>query len=59
MSYLVNLINEKFQVPEQFTFTCFFDKKSFLHEFGTYHEIVLYFNDDLLDEWKDSDDEIT
>ncbi|MBN1987443.1 MAG: hypothetical protein JW761_14120, partial [Prolixibacteraceae bacterium] len=57
MNYLLDLINEKFSVPEQFTFTCFFVKKSFPHEFVTYHEIVLYFDEVVLDEWKDSDDE--
>jgi hypothetical protein len=33
MNYLLDLINEKFPVPEQFTFTCFFAKKSFQLEF--------------------------
>lgn len=59
MNYLLDLINEKFSVPEKFSFTCFFAKKSFSHEFGTYHEIVLYFDDVVLDEWKDSDDEFS
>jgi hypothetical protein len=40
MNYLLDLINEKFPVPEQFTFTCFFAKKSFPNEFDTYNEIT-------------------
>jgi len=59
MNFLLELINEKFPVPGKFTFTCFYAKKSFPHDFGTYHEIVLYFDDAVLDEWKDSEDEFT
>lgn len=35
MYYMLDLVNEKFPVPEKFSFTCFFVKKSFPHEFGT------------------------
>ena len=31
--------------------------KSFPHDFGTYHEIVLFYDDTLIDEWEYSEDE--
>ena len=59
INQLLDLINEKFPIPAQFNSTCFFEKKSFPLEFGTYHEIVIYFDDVVFDKWKDLDDEFT
>jgi hypothetical protein len=40
MKYLLELIRDKFPIPEKLGSLCFFGVKSFPHDFGTYHEIV-------------------
>jgi hypothetical protein len=57
MNYLLKFIREKFPVPERFTSYCFFSGKSFPHDFGTYHEIVLWYDENVLEEWQNSDEE--
>ncbi len=58
MSYLLELIKSKFSVQEELkNLECYFSVKSFQHDFGTYHEIVLYYDDTLIDEWEYSEDE--
>ena len=58
MSYLLELVKSKFPVPEELkNLNCHFSVKSFPHDFGTYHEIVLYYDDTLIDEWEYSEDE--
>ena len=58
MSYLLELVKSKFPVPEELkSLDCYFSVKSFLHDFGTYHEIVLFYDDTLIDEWEYSEDE--
>ena len=50
MDYLITLIEDKFPVPETLQPHCFFGIKSFPHDFGTYHEIILYFDDNEISE---------
>ena len=58
MNYLLELVKSKFPVPEELSsLDCFFSIKSFPHDFGTYHEIVLFYDDTLIDEWEYSEDE--
>jgi hypothetical protein len=58
MSYLLELVKSKFPVPEELSsLECYFSVKSFPHDFGTYHEIVLYYDDTVIDEWEYSEDE--
>lgn len=56
MSYLLELIKEKFPIPVELNFLCFFGIKSFPHDFGTYHEIVLHFDDDAIGDGYDEED---
>ena len=45
MKYLLELIRNKFPIPEELKMLCRFAAKSFQHDFGTYHEIVVHFDD--------------
>ncbi len=56
MRYLLNLIREKFPIPDRLKGLCYFKVKSFPHEFGTYHEVVLMFSKRIHD-LEDSEDE--
>jgi len=58
MLYLLELIRDKFPIPEQLQMLCRFAVKSFPHDFGTYHEIVLHFDDIAIgDGYNEEDDE--
>jgi hypothetical protein len=59
MSYLLELILSKFPVPAELTgIYCYFMVKAFPHDFGTYHEIVLVYDDSKIEEWETSEDEV-
>ncbi len=45
MRYLHNLIKEKFPIPDDLAPYCFFSVKAFPHDFGTYHEIVICYDE--------------
>lgn len=58
MNYLLELLESNFPVPGELKrLNCYFLVKSFLHDFGTYYEIVLFYDDTLIDEWEYSEDE--
>jgi hypothetical protein len=58
MGYLLELIENKFPIPPGLKMLCRFAVKAFPHDFGTYHEIVLHFDDDAIgDGYDDEDDE--
>jgi hypothetical protein len=57
MQYLLKLISDKFPIPAKLSFLCFFGIKSFPHDFGTYHEIVLHFDDIAIGDGYDEDDD--
>ena len=59
MNYLLELIRDKFPIPEQLKMLCRFAVKSFPHDFGTYHEIVLHFDDDAINDDDDEPEEDT
>lgn len=56
MKYLMELIAEKFPIPEELNTLCRFSVKAFPHDFGTYHEIVLNFDDDAIGDGYDEED---
>jgi hypothetical protein len=56
MKHLLELIRDKFPIPEQLKMLCRFAVKAFPHDFGTYHEIVLHFDDDAIGDGYDEDD---
>lgn len=57
MNFLLELIRSRFPVPEELTgLCCYFMVKAFPHDFGTYHEIVLVYDDSKIEEWESSED---
>ena len=56
MSYLMELITDKFPVPEELKSLCRFAVKAFPHDFGTYHEIVLNYDDDAIGDGYDQEE---
>lgn len=56
MKYLLELISDKFPIPEELKMLCRFAVKAFPHDFGTYHEIVLHYNDQEIGDGYDEED---
>jgi hypothetical protein len=56
LSYLIQLIQDKFPIPEELSAHCRFAVKAFHHDFGTYHEIVLHFDDQVINDDYDEED---
>ena len=56
MLYLLQMIGNKFPIPEELKTLCRFAVKAFPHDFGTYHEIVLHFDDEAIGDGYDEDD---
>jgi len=57
MKYLLELLRDKFPIPEELGSLCFFGIKYFPHDFGTYMEIVLHYDDIAISDEYDDDDE--
>jgi len=57
MKYLLELIRDKFPIPEELKLLCRFAVKSFQHDFGTYQEIVVHFDDDAIGDGYDENGE--
>ena len=57
MKHLLELITDKFPIPEKLQTLCCFAVKAFPHDFGTYHEIVLNFDDEAIGDGYDEDDD--
>jgi len=57
MKHLLELITDKFPIPEKLQTLCHFAVKAFPHDFGTYHEIVLHFDDIAIGDGYDEDDD--
>jgi len=55
---LMQHMKENFPIPEDLQQLCFYQWKSFPHDFGTYHELVLCYDRDFIDSIsEDSDDQ--
>jgi len=52
---LLNFFKANYPIPEPFVNMAFYSIKSFPHDFGTYHEIVLIYDDRKLSEYESSD----
>jgi len=55
MNFLLGIIREKFPIPERLQTLCRFAVKAFSHDFGTYHEIVLHYDDITIENNADND----
>jgi hypothetical protein len=53
---VLGAIRKEMPIPEQFSCFCGYAYKSFPHDFGTYHELVLKFDDRFLNRMEDNPD---
>ncbi len=51
---LLEYFQANYPVPAEFTTRVYYSIKAFNHDFGTYHEIVVIFDDQCLSNLKDS-----
>ena len=58
MRVLLVYLIANFPVPEDFAQMCFYKVKWFQHDFGSYSEIVLIYNNSILEDWEDEQTEI-
>jgi hypothetical protein len=52
---LLDFFKENYPIPEPFVNMAYYSQKSFPHDFGTYHEIVLIYDDCKLSEYESLD----
>lgn len=52
---LLDSFKENYPIPEPFISMAYYSIKAFHHDFGTYHEIVLIYDDCQLSGWESSD----
>jgi len=57
MAVLLEYLETQHPIPDEFSDMCQFKVKWFRHDFGNYPEIVLLFNDQLLDRWQNTENE--
>jgi len=55
---LLNFFKQNYPIPEPFINMAYYSIKAFPHDFGTYHEIVLIYDDCLLSGWEASELEL-
>ena len=52
---LLDFFKENYPIPEPFAGMAYYSIKSFPHDFGTYHEIVLFYDDRKLSQYESSE----
>lgn len=55
MRVLLEFLQKNYSIPEEFWNMCDYRVKWFTHDFGNYSEIVLIFNDYILNQWDEND----
>lgn len=55
MRILMEYIERNYPIPEEFSAICQYKVKWFNHDFGAYSEIVLYYNDHLVEQWEENE----
>lgn len=55
LSILLDFFKENYPIPEPFINMAYYSAKAFPHDFGTYHEIVLIYDDRKLSGWESSE----
>lgn len=55
MKFLMEYLIGNHPIPEEFTTICWYKEKWFRHDFGDYSEIVLIYNDRILEDWEEYD----
>ncbi len=57
MRVLLQFMNNAHPIPNEFVHMCFYKAKWFTHDFGRYSEIVLIYDDYMLNQWNENDPE--
>ncbi|OQB58782.1 MAG: hypothetical protein BWX96_02931 [Bacteroidetes bacterium ADurb.Bin145] len=57
MQVLLAYLENNFPILDEFSGMCQYKVKWFTHDFGSYSEIVLVYDDRLLDKWQDTENE--
>ena len=55
MSVSIHYLENNYPIPDEFSSMCHYKVKWFRHDFGDYTEIVLVYNDRILDWWEEND----
>jgi len=55
MRVLFEHLTNNFPIPDELSNICKYKVKWFQHDFGSYSEIVLVYNDSILEDWKDEE----
>jgi hypothetical protein len=55
MNYLLEYLQTNYPVPEELKSICWYKEKWFRHDFGDYSEMVLVYNNRVLEDWEESD----
>lgn len=55
MKYLLEYLKDNYPILAEFSRMCQYKQKWFSHDFGNYSEIVLIYNNRLLEDWEESD----
>ena len=58
MRVLLKYLTTNFPILEDFAQMCFYKVKWFQHDFGSYSEIVLIYNNNILEDWEYDEPEI-
>ena len=58
MRVLLEYLKSNFPIPNDFSNICYYKIKWFQHDFGSYSEIVLIYNNSILGDWEDEEPEI-
>ena len=57
MRILLEFLQNRYPIPEEFWHMCEYRVKWFTHDFGNYCEIVLIYDDYILNQWDENDPE--
>ena len=57
MRALLEHLTNNFPIPDELSNMCFYKVKWFQHDFGSYSEIVLVYNNNVLEDWEDEEPE--
>ncbi len=59
LEFLMKLLQKEFPIPAELKGLCWFAKKAFLHDFGTYHEIIVWYDDmQIIEDEEENESEI-
>jgi hypothetical protein len=54
---LLQYLKDNYPIPDEFSFMCYYKVKWFSHDLGMYSEIVLIYDDYILNQWDEDDPE--